>query len=91
MERLTDLPNIGSVLAGNLERIGVTTPDQLWGMGEAKAFVKICAQVNPEACRYQMEALASAVAEWKANCRQEKRRNGSADIKHCGENHSCFK
>ena len=79
------------MLAGNVERIDVTTPDQLWEMGEAKAFVKICAQVNPEACRYQMEALASAVAEWKANCRQEKRRNGSADIKHCGENHSCFK
>ena len=47
MERLTDLPNIGPVLAGNLERIGVTSPDQLRAMGEAEAFVKIRAQVDP--------------------------------------------
>ena len=46
MERLTDLPNIGPVLAGNLERIGVTSPDQLRAMGEAEAFVKIRAQAG---------------------------------------------
>ena len=91
MERLTDLPNIGPVLAGNLERIGVTSPDQLRAIGEAEAFVKIRAQVDPGACLHQLEALTSPIAGWKANCRQEKRRNGSADIKHCGENHSCFK
>ena len=62
MERLTDLPNIGPVLAGNLKRIGVTSPDQLRAMGEAEAFVKIRAQVDPEACLHQLEALAGAVA-----------------------------
>ena len=62
MERLTDLPNIGPVLAGNLERIGVRTPDQLRAMGEAEAFVQIRAQVDPEACLHQLEALAGAVA-----------------------------
>lgn len=62
MERLTDLPNIGPVLAGNLERSGVTTPDQLRAMGEAEAFVKIRAQADPEACLHQLEALAGAVA-----------------------------
>ena len=62
MERLTDLPNIGPVLAGNLKRIGVTSPDQLRAMGETEAFVKIRAQVDPEACLHQLEALAGAVA-----------------------------
>ena len=29
MNRLTDLPNIGPVLAANLRKIGVETPEQL--------------------------------------------------------------
>lgn len=28
MERLTDLPSIGPKLAGNLEKIGITSPEQ---------------------------------------------------------------
>ena len=31
--KLTDLPNIGPVLAGNLAKIGVNTPDQLRELG----------------------------------------------------------
>ena len=61
MERLTDLPNIGPVLAGNLERIGVTEPDQLRAIGAEEAFLRIRAQVDPAACLHQLEALAGAV------------------------------
>lgn len=61
MGRLTDLPNIGPVLAGNLERIGVTKPDQLRAIGAEEAFLRIRAQVDPTACLHQLEALAGAV------------------------------
>ena len=60
MERLTDLPNIGPVLAGNLEKIGVTQPDQLREMGAEEAFLRIRVQVDPAACLHQLEALAGA-------------------------------
>ncbi|MDE6281409.1 MAG: TfoX/Sxy family protein [Oscillospiraceae bacterium] len=60
MERLTDLPNIGPVLAGNLEKIGVTEPDQLRQMGAEEAFLRIRAQVDSTACLHQLEALAGA-------------------------------
>ena len=60
MERLTDLPNIGPKLAGNLERIGVTTQEQFQALGAEEAFLRIRAQVDPAACLHQLEALAGA-------------------------------
>ena len=36
---LTDLPNIGPVLAGNLKKIGVDTPEQLRELGAEGAFL----------------------------------------------------
>ena len=62
MEKLTDLPNIGPKLAGNLEKIGVTTPSQLQAMGAEEAFLRIRAQVDGAACLHQLEALAGAAA-----------------------------
>lgn len=60
MEKLTDLPNIGPKLAENLEKIGVTTPDQLRELGPEGAFLRIRAQVDNTACLHQLEALAGA-------------------------------
>lgn len=40
MERLTDLPNIGPKLAGNLERIGVTTQEQFQALGAEEGVEK---------------------------------------------------
>ena len=56
MERLTDLPNIGPVLAGNLEKIGVTEPEQLRELGAEEAFLRIRAQADPAACLHKLEA-----------------------------------
>lgn len=61
MSKLTDLPNIGSVLAGNLEKAGVETPEQLRDLGAETAFLKIRSEVDPTACLHQLEALAGAV------------------------------
>lgn len=60
MGRLTELPNIGLKLADNLEKIGVTAPEQLRELGAENAFVRIRAQVDPAACLHQLEALAGA-------------------------------
>ena len=60
MEKLTDLPNIGPKLAENLEKIGVTTPEQLRELGPEEAFLRIRAKVDNTACLNQLEALAGA-------------------------------
>lgn len=58
---LTDLPNIGPVLAGNLQKIGVSTPEALRGMGAEEAWLRIRLQVDSGACLHQLQALAGAV------------------------------
>ena len=62
MEKLTDLPNIGPVLAGNLEKAGVDTPDRLRELGAEEAFLRIRTRVDSTACLHQLEALAGAVS-----------------------------
>ncbi len=59
---LTALPNIGPVLAGNLKKIGVETPEALREMGAEGAWTAIRGQVDPGACLHQLQALAGAVA-----------------------------
>ena len=61
MEKLIDLPNIGPVLAGNLEKAGIEAPDRLRELGAEDAFLRIRAQVDASACLHQLEALAGAV------------------------------
>lgn len=62
MEKLTDLPNIGPVLAGNLEKAGIETPDRLRELGAEEAFFRVRTQVDSTACLHQLEALAGAAA-----------------------------
>jgi len=59
---LTDLPNIGPVLADNLQRIGVKTPEALREMGPEEAWLRIRLQVDDGACLHQLQALAGAAA-----------------------------
>lgn len=59
---LKELPNIGPVLADNLRKIGVDTPEALREMGAEGAWVSIRTQVDPGACLHQLQALAGAVA-----------------------------
>lgn len=61
MASLTDLPNVGPVLADNLRQIGVETPEQLCAMGSREAFLLIRAQVDEGACLHQLQALEGAV------------------------------
>lgn len=67
MEKLTDLPNIGPVLAGNLEKAGVETPERLREIGAEEAFLRIRTRVDSTACLHQLEALAGAAAGVRKN------------------------
>ncbi len=59
--KLTDLPNIGPVLADNLRKIGVETSEALREIGAEGAWLSIRGQVDPGACLHQLQALAGAV------------------------------
>ena len=59
---LTDLPNVGPVLAGNLQAIGVMTPEDLRRLGAEEAWLRIRLRVDSGACLHQLQALAGAVA-----------------------------
>ena len=57
---LTDLPNIGTVLAENLRRVGITSAEELRAAGACEAWLRIRTQVDPGACFHQLTALAGA-------------------------------
>lgn len=57
---LTDLPNVGPKLAGNLRRAGLETPEAFREAGACEAFLRIRAQVDGTACFHQLTALAGA-------------------------------
>lgn len=54
---LTDLPNIGPVLASNLRTVGLDTPEKLQQAGAKEAWLKIRLQVDPGACFRRWLAL----------------------------------
>ena len=59
---LTDLPNIGPVLADNLRRVDINTPEELRAVGACEAWKRIREQVDSGACLHQLTALAGADA-----------------------------
>ena len=67
MTKLTDLPNIGPVLAEHLQKSGVETPEQLLELGAEQAFLGIRLKVDAGACLHELEALAGAVAGVRKN------------------------
>ena len=58
---LTELPNIGPVVAGNLQKVGIETPEELQEAGTYDAFMRIRAQVDSGACLHQLTAIEGAV------------------------------
>ena len=57
---LTGRPNIGTVLAENLRRVGSTSAEELRAAGACEAWLRIRTQVDPGACFHQLTALAGA-------------------------------
>jgi len=58
---LTELPNIGPVLAKNLRSSGIETAEQLRELGAEEAFLRVRAGADPTLCLHALEALAGAV------------------------------
>ena len=59
---LTELPNIGHVLANNLKQTGINSAEDLRAVGACEAWLHIRAQADSRACFHQLTALAGAEA-----------------------------
>lgn len=60
LTELTNLPNIGKVLANNIISIGINSSGELLLLGAEKSFIRILA-VNNGACLQQFYALEGAI------------------------------
>ena len=57
---LTNLPNIGKVLADKLKVVGIDTVDKLQSIGSENAFIKL-KTIDNEACLNSLCALEGAI------------------------------
>ena len=60
MGELTKLPNLGKVVEGQLNRVGILTCDELRQTGSREAWLKI-QRIDPSACIHRLLALEGAV------------------------------
>ena len=58
--KLSDLPNIGKVVAEKLTEVGVETPEQLFSMGSQNVFLRL-KTVDPGACLSMLCGLEGAI------------------------------
>ena len=58
---LEKLPNLGAVIVGKLEEVGIRTPEQLRQIGAEQAWLRIRQQVDPGECLSSLQALEGAV------------------------------
>lgn len=75
MGELSELPNIGKVLEGQLNDVGIKTVDELIDIGSREAWLKI-REVDESACLNRLMALEGAVQNirWH-NLSQEDKEN----------------
>lgn len=60
MGKLSDLPNIGKVVEEQLNKVGITTYEELKKIGSTKAWLKIKA-IDSSACYNRLCALEGAI------------------------------
>ncbi len=60
MEKLTDMPNIGSVLAEMLQQADIKSAKDLKNVGSEQAFIRIAA-IDNSVCLCKLYALEGAV------------------------------
>ena len=73
MEDLTKLPNIGKVLAGRLNAVGITSYQELTDLGSVEAVIKV-GEANLDACYNMLYALEGAIqgVRWHALPKEER-------------------
>ena len=64
LRKLTDLLNLGPVLAGNLQRAGIQTLEALWKLGVQRG-LRIRRDVDLTACFRQFNALTTGCDQIK--------------------------
>lgn len=57
---LTQLPNIGKVVAERLKEVGITTPEELRNVGAEQAFIRL-QTIDEGACLCMLQGLEGAV------------------------------
>ena len=74
--KLTDLPNIGKILADKLISIGIENEQDLRSIGSENAFIKILATGNSVVCINMLYALEGAIQgiRWH-NLNEESKQN----------------
>lgn len=65
---LTQLPNVGPVLAEHLRRAGIDSAEELRAVGACEAFLRIRLHVDSTACFHELTALAGAEAGVPKKC-----------------------
>jgi DNA transformation protein len=60
IEDLTQMPNIGKVVARELIQVGITTPEELCAIGSEQAFIRL-QTIDETACLSMLQALEGAV------------------------------
>ena len=72
--KLSQLPNIGEVLAEKLEKIGVNSPDDLKRIGSENAIIKISTLEDSGACINMLYAIEGAIQgiRWHSLNRERK-------------------
>jgi len=58
--QLTDMPNIGKVVAEKLKEVGISTPEELRTIGAEQAFIRL-QTIDEGACLCMLQGLEGAV------------------------------
>jgi DNA transformation protein and related proteins len=58
--KLTEMPNIGKVVAEKLIQVGITTPEELSAIGTEQAFIRL-QTIDETACLSMLQALEGAI------------------------------
>jgi len=57
---LTDMPNIGKIVAEKLKEVGISTPEELRAVGAEQAFIRL-QTIDEGACLCMLQGLEGAV------------------------------
>ncbi len=58
--KLTEMPNIGKIVAEKLCQVGITTPKELCAIGSEQAFIRL-QTIDQTACLCMLQGLEGAV------------------------------
>lgn len=83
MNTLSDLPNIGAIVAKQLEEVGITSYEQLKQVGSKEAWLRIQI-IDASACIHRLYALEGAIRGIKKTLLPPEVKE---DLKHFYEQH----